>query len=124
MKTFAITVKSELDKEDLVVSVIISRVYVSTETFLTTAYKEIDCGIVDLVSADGCDIWVDDEGLLTSGKLIIEWAINGKKLSSPLAGNLLITKGVDDEGNTLFYDEGDMNDLPSIEALNIVGITK
>ena len=73
-------------------------------------YKNIGCQMIDVVYFDKFEIFVDDEGLLKSGNCVYEYSSGGFTVA--LAGSLIIAKGVDDEGRTLWFDEKE-----DIEAL-------
>ncbi len=67
--------------------------------FLEFAYKEIECKLVECVYFDNYDIWVNEEGLFKTGNPVYNYGN-----FTQLAGNLVITKGVDSKGNTTFFD--------------------
>ena len=78
-------------------------------------YNEIGCEMIDVVRFDGFDIFVDDEGLLKKGNVVAE--ITWGEFKVPLAGNLLITKGADDNGKTLWFDNDELVDLTLMEKI-------
>ena len=84
-------------------------------------YEVIGCSMIDCVYLKGYDIWVDDEGLLKSGSIVGQWMV-GDALLPPLAGNIVITKAADAEGNTVFFEEGD--ELPEVNLINILGVVR
>ena len=67
-------------------------------------YNHLNCHTIDVVYTDEGDFFVDDNGLLTSDNPVFDYG-NGVVI----AGNILVTKGVDSEGRTLFFD-------PSVDA--------
>lgn len=87
-------------------------------------YKNIGCDMIDCVYFDGFDVWVDDEGLLKSDNLVFEYTHKG--FSVPLAGNLVITKGVDSQGATLFFeDDEDLSEIfEMLNTMEFKGTTK
>ena len=63
-------------------------------------YEQIGCTTFDVTTNNaGNDLFVDDEGLLKSGDPVIKCADG-----LTLAGDVLITKGINAEGETLFFD--------------------
>ena len=76
------------------------------EAFLKIFYREIGCTNVDVVRADNGNIWVDDEGLYLAGNCGFEYDF-GEGGVAQLFGNLVITKGVDGEGETILFSEDD-----------------
>jgi hypothetical protein len=78
---------------------------VENKDFLSFLYEKIDCRTVDVVATKKGDIWVDDEGLFVGGNLINSFTVENRELQ--LAGNLVVTLGVDEEGNTLLFKDDD-----------------
>jgi hypothetical protein len=78
---------------------------VEDKDFLSFLYEKIDCRTVDVVATKKGDIWVDDEGLFVGGNHINSFTVEDRELQ--LAGNLVVTKGADDKGNTLFFTDDD-----------------
>ena len=76
---------------------------VEVEKGLTWIYKTLDIQTFDITVIGSWEAYVDDEGLLKSGNLVLEYP-NGSKL----AGDLLVYKGVDEEGGAIYF--GDKND--------------
>lgn len=101
----AIYIENKVDEFDKVVTQNVKFVDAPKDSKdnLEFFYKHIDTNMIDVVFAEGFDIWVDDEGLLKSGNAVIEFELDGRKV--PLAGNFIITKNPDAEGNTQFFDE-------------------
>lgn len=90
-------------------------------------YREIGCRTIDVVQFNGLDIFVDDEGLLVSGNVVIEYYDNGEPIVI-LAGNLVITNGIDTIGRTVWFSDDDhktmMNIVKRLESFVVKGITK
>lgn len=79
------------------------------EDLLKFMYEEIGCNTVQVVYFDGFDGWVNEEGLFESGLPVYGYGIpNHPRVQ--LAGNIIFTKGVDEEGNTTFFDEDEDQD--------------
>jgi len=90
-------------------------------------YKNIGCRMIDAVYFDGFDIFVDDEGLLTSGNVVSEYDYKGQ--TAPLAGNLVFTKGADNLGKTVWFDEIEdikliMSIIEMVERAELRGVTR
>jgi hypothetical protein len=64
-------------------------------------YKYLECDTFDAVTNAVGDIsaFIDDEGLLKSGNLVVD--ISPFAFPQPYAGNIVLVGGVDDEGETL-----------------------
>ena len=92
-----------------------------TKNNLQFFYDQIGCKMIDVVSFEHFDAYVNDEGLLESGNIVAEY--NG----IPLAGNLVITKGIDTQGNTVWFDEHDHKEMMAVtmvlERALLKGIT-
>lgn len=86
------------------------------KTFFEFLYETIGCERVEIVYFDGYDAWVDEEGLYNSGSPVFKYG----NPAVPLAGNLVFTKGIDDKGNTTFFDSDD--DLDNQTLLKIIGM--
>lgn len=71
---------------------------------LKEMYSRIKCRHLDAVRLpENIDIWVDDEGLLQSGNVILEYLIKtpqGDEVDIQLAGNALFLS-CDDDGNSI-----------------------
>jgi len=65
---------------------------------LEQMYENIGCTTVELVSLPLYDCWVNEEGLFNSGSPVYHYG------NATLAGNLVFTKGVDSQGETLLFD--------------------
>ncbi len=96
-------------------------------SFLEFCYKEIECQTVEVVEVfKGVDFWVDEEGLMWSGNPIVSY-----RFFRTLAGNIVITKGIDQEGNTLLFDPEDDYDRKIMASISrklsqwtIAGVTE
>ena len=76
-------------------------------------YKQIDCHMIDVVRLDGADLWVDDEGLLKSENIVGEYTTSdGKKLQ--LAGNIIASRGADNMGKTLWFEDDDVDGIMKV----------
>lgn len=84
---------------------------------LQTFYAQIDCNYVDVVrvtiGGEDVSIWVDDEGLLKStdtGVVLGFLVTDDEGREYPLAGNLILTGSVDDNGDSLgtTFSESDL----------------
>lgn len=86
-------------------------------------YKYLECDTFDAVTNAVGDIsaFVDDNGMLNSGNPIVD--ISRFAFPQPYAGNIVLTGGVDDEGETL-----PLPDYVTIEMVHkftkIIGETK
>lgn len=86
-------------------------------TKLDDYYKFLECDMFAVVMpSENISLYVDDEGLLQSGNLISQ--IKYKNFETKLAGNIIITGGVDDEGETLSCE------LSLIEVSNMISLTE
>ena len=72
-------------------------------------YKHIGCKTIDCVRFDGVDVWVDDEGLLTSDNVVCEYTFDGHEVI--LAGSLLVSKEADNLGRTVWFNQTEDMDL-------------
>lgn len=79
---------------------------VATKTFsyeempLEKMYELLGCSTVDVVSLDhNIDMWVDDEGLLKSGNMVMDYTISNDA-PIKLSGNVLLLAS-NDEGETI-----------------------
>lgn len=123
----AVRVKYELDgfkvKRDIKV------IDAPTDGNIQFYYDNIECTHFDVARFDGFDVYVDDNGLITSGNVVCEYTQGEFKV--PLAGNLVFTKGVDAEGETTFFDNEDIADVDMIieiidmvESAELMGVTR
>lgn len=87
------------------------------EDLLTFMYEQIGCNLVQVVYFDGYDAWVNEEGLYESGLPVYGYAVENQPRVQ-LAGNIIFTKGCDEEGNTTFFDEDEDQDT----ILKIMGL--
>ena len=89
-------------------------------------YEQIGCRMIDVVAFDGFDVFCNDEGLLESGNVVAEYIVDGEPIAT-LAGNLVVTKGVDSEGATVWFEDEDYKTmLPIIrklESFHLRGVT-
>lgn len=89
-------------------------------------YKHIECTAIDVVMMNGCDIFVNDNGLLESDNVVAEYR-QDDGVEVPLAGNLVITKGIDSIGRTVWFDEDDyrpmMKIIMMLERAKLKGVT-
>ncbi len=69
-------------------------------------YENIECSTIDAVRMKDWDMWVDDEGLFVSGSVIHDFGEDVK-----IAGNVVLSKGIDDEGETVWFDKDDDAEL-------------
>lgn len=77
-------------------------------------YEEIGCNLVQVVYCDGFECWVDEEGTFSSGSPVHKYDF----FPEPLTGNIVFTKGIDNEGETTFLDDQEDQDL----ILKIMGM--
>jgi len=89
------------------------------EQLLEYLYEQIGCKTVQVVYFDGYDAWVNEEGLYQSGLPVYGYAVENHPRIQ-LAGNIVFTKGVDREGNTLYFDDDNQSDNDTI--LKIMGM--
>ncbi len=63
-------------------------------------YKFLDCRIFDMVEINkDITLYVDDEGLFKSGNNVSD--VKYEDFERKIAGNIIVTGGIDDEGNDL-----------------------
>jgi len=72
-------------------------------------YKNIECDTIDVAYFENFDLWVDDNGLITEGKIVCEYTYDGYTV--PLAGNIIASKTADNEGRTVWFDDSVMKDI-------------
>ena len=84
-------------------------------------YKHIGCHIVDVAYSPCGDMFVDDEGLLKSDIPVFTY-----QEGLDLAGNIVVTAGVDDGGKTLWFDDVDkINEvIDYLEQGDLRGVTR
>ena len=70
---------------------------------LKRMYELIECDTVDVVRTSLGDIWLDDEGLNKSSIPVLKFTIANQSFT--LAGKMLVSKGADEEGETLWFNE-------------------
>ena len=125
MRTTVIA-KWEINHDEMSVSSRTFTMEVPKSEELVLYYTMIGCRMIDFVFCNGFDIICNDEGLLESGNVVARYTLpDGQTVE--LAGDLVFAKGVDDEGNTVFFDEDD-DMLIAIEDMvrnaEILGVTK
>ncbi len=69
-------------------------------------YDQIKCKLVEVVYVDGFDVWVDEEGLYVRNSPVFSYG-NGINL----AGNIVVSKGVDARGGTVWFDQDETDDV-------------
>ena len=89
-------------------------------------YKNVDCHMLDAVYFEGFDLWVDDEGLITSGKVVCEYTFDTHTV--PLAGDIVASKSADNLGRTVWFDENEdldlmMSIIAMFEKAELKGVT-
>ena len=94
----------------------------SDERFIEFVYAETECRFVDVARSDKWHGYVDDEGLLKSGKVVIQY----KGDYPPLAGNAVFVKGVDSQGWDVLFTLEEAQTLTQeiADTAQIVGVTK
>mgnify|MGYP000912060792 CR=1 FL=1 len=85
---------------------------------LETYYHLIKCDTIDITQILGCDVIVDDEGLLKDKARITYALTNGSRIKRSLVG-VLIFAGHDDEGNTVSLDEYQIKTLKETKITRI-----
>lgn len=87
----------------------------------------LGCDMIDVVAVNGFDIFVDDEGLLKSDNVVASYYQDGEKITD-LAGNLLVSAGIDAEGETVWFQDDAyplmMNAIKILESANFLGVTR
>lgn len=81
----------------------LSVVDMGEEFGLEEMYDKVKCSMLDIVRLpENIDIWVDDEGLMKSGNIVLEYSINtGEGVHQlQLAGNALFMS-YDSQGETI-----------------------
>ena len=84
---------------------------------LESIYNLLGCRNIDIVRTTKGDIYIDDEGLYVEYNPVISFTIDNKSLPLRLAGTLLFSNGVDDEGETIWYDKSKVADLTKIKDI-------
>ena len=82
-------------------AMLMKTVFFEEDFGLEDMYNHVGCDHLDIVRLpERIDIWVDDEGLLKSGNIVMQYQL--KDIGEPLhlAGNALFLS-YDDEGNTI-----------------------
>jgi len=72
-------------------------------------YKNIECDTIDVAYFEDFDLWVDDNGLITAGKVVCEYTYDGYTV--PLAGSIVVSKSADNLGRTVWFDDSEMKDI-------------
>lgn len=95
---------------------------------LQTMYDNIGCDTVDVVRLpNNIDVWVDDEGLLKSGNVVMDYLVKENKeseeFSLQLAGNALLLS-YDNEGNSLGLSDEQIKWIQNNIQVRPYGITK
>ena len=78
-------------------------------SLLDYMYEEIGCDLVQCVSFNGFDAWVDEEGLFKKNPMYTYTDEDGNE--AVFTGNIIFTKGIDNEGNTTFFDTEEDADI-------------
>ena len=89
-------------------------------------YKHIDCDTFTVVYFNWVDFWVDDNGLITSGKVVCDYTY--ENYTVPLAGNIVVSKSADNLGNTVWFDDAKdkgliMKIVATLENAVVKGVT-
>lgn len=89
-------------------------------------YKNIECDTFDVAYFKDVDFWVDDNGLITSGKIVCEYTYDDYTV--PLAGNIVVSKSADNLGRTVWFDVDKDMDLmmkviDTLENAELKGMT-
>lgn len=84
---------------------------------LAHIYKLLECRNIYIVSTSKSDIYVDDEGLFVENNPAISFTLDNKSLPLRLAGTLLFSNGIDDEGETLWFNKTKVADLTKIKDI-------
>ncbi|MCF6244338.1 MAG: DUF3846 domain-containing protein [Sulfurovum sp.] len=118
--TIGILVTYTKDKNTPLVEIINTQGKAHNQTELDYMYELLECRTVDCVRLKDCDVWIDDEGIMVQDNPVMELLI--ENAPSPhnkliLAGNLLFSKGVDDEGETTWFSLEDKEDRKKIEHI-------
>jgi len=119
--TVGILVKPITNKDKHSVTIEITNIDMSKlaegQSQLERIYELIGCRTVDVVHSKLGDIWIDDEGLFVTDSPVISFTENNKSLPLRLAGNLLFSKGADDKGETLWFNQNEVSDLIKIKDI-------
>ncbi len=131
MKT-AILVKIDINEDSKTVLVNTEFVDVSAtkekQTELQKIYELLDCQTIDIIGTGKVDIYIDDEGLLFEDNPVLKFPLYGKEIT--IAGNFLFSNGIDDEGETVWFNEDRVQDQirmnkiqSSISRAKLLGFT-
>ena len=113
-------------EHELVADVIVDQniSLVEAEDGIEWIYKALGCGTFDVayttIGGYDVNVYCDDEGLYATGNLVADY--NGAKL----AGTVLIAKGVDAEGETIWFtDEAEIEAISlALRTIKIIGRVK
>ena len=119
--TIGILVKPITNKDRQGVTIEITYIDMSKlkdgQSQLERIYELISCSNIDIVRSKLGDIWIDDEGLYVEANPVISFNEDNKSLPLRLAGNLLFSKGLNDEGETIWFNLDKVTDLAKVKDI-------
>ncbi len=117
-KRIGVLVTPSINKDERSISLEIEYIDMSkSKDQLEHIYKLLECRNIDIVRTTKGDIYIDDEGLYVEYNPVISFTIDNKSLPLRLAGTLLFSNGVDDEGETIWFDKSKVADLTKIKDI-------